>query len=124
MEEKKIIFVDKENIFLEAIARYLEAGLEMGNQIFSFSNPQLALMKIKSLGKSPDLVVTDLEMPGMNGVQLARKIRGIFDEAKIIIMTKNTNSKLLTGIGDLVYKVISKQMSSDDLLGEIEKALS
>lgn len=123
-EEKRIFLVDRESIFLGAATLFLESCLKTENEIFSFSNPYQALMKIKSMSRPPDLTVTDLKMPGMSGVQLAREIKSIFSDARVIIMTRNASSKLLTGIGDLVYKVISKNMSSDDLLGEIEKALN
>ena len=35
----------------------------------------------------PDLVFMDIKLPGENGLQIARKIRGVYEKTKIIILT-------------------------------------
>src|SRR6476469_8023975 len=52
---------------------------------------EMAADAFKALGKyesfSPDVVVTDLKMPGMDGIDLVKKIRAAEDAAAVVVMT-------------------------------------
>ena len=52
---------------------------------------EIAADAFKALGKyddfTPHVVVTDLKMPGMDGIELVRKIRGFEDPAAVVVMT-------------------------------------
>jgi DNA-binding NarL/FixJ family response regulator len=54
-----------------------------------------AVLKVKQL--SPDVVVMDLAMPMMNGVQAAREISGIFPELPMLLLTVQEMSDQLVG---------------------------
>jgi two-component system, response regulator RpfG len=54
---------------LEGLARSLEPGVE----VESYDNPQDALAQMQRV--TPDLVITDYRMPGMDGIEFTRRIR-------------------------------------------------
>ena len=53
----------------------------------SFTNPQEALQSFKSNAESCSLVLSDVRMPGLSGMQLARKVKEINPNVKVVLMT-------------------------------------
>ncbi len=77
----------------------------------------------QAVAKTYDLVITDQSMPGISGSELARKLRRVRPEQRIL---------LLTGFGDIMHaaaedddecvdKVLSKPYQSEDLRREIRR---
>ena len=68
---------------LEGLARSLEPGVTVG----SFADPQEALTQM--LRVTPDLIITDYRMPGMDGIEFTRRIRATrrLADVPIIIVT-------------------------------------
>ena len=69
----------------------------------------------------PDLVITDLTMPGLNGYQLCRLIRGI-SSVPVLVMSAQM------GAEDMAYRMgadafIPKPFDLEDLWAEIEELL-
>ena len=55
--------------------------------VVSFSDPILALEYFKETSANHSLVITDMRMPGMCGIELAKKIRETNEKVKIFLMT-------------------------------------
>ena len=73
---------------------------------------------------SPDIVLTDIQMPVMNGLEMARDIRAAFPEAQFILMTAfGDTSYLLEAIDIGVNQFISKPVEFQKLLAAIERCL-
>jgi YesN/AraC family two-component response regulator len=53
----------------------------------AFTNPEEALQSFKSNAESYCLVVSDIRMPGLSGMQLARKVKEINSGVKVVLMT-------------------------------------
>jgi DNA-binding response OmpR family regulator len=58
-----------------------------GYDAISFSDPLVALEYFKETSARHSLIITDMRMPGMCGIELAKKIRQINDKIKIFLMT-------------------------------------
>lgn len=58
-----------------------------GFNTVSFTDPLLALDHFRSNPAQYSLILSDLRMPGMNGIELARRIRGINPKVKILLIT-------------------------------------
>lgn len=83
MEEKtRILFIDDEKDFANAMSQVL---VLQGYQVETAYSAKLAL-QVYSAGKF-DLVITDLSMPGMDGIELIRQIRKLHRGQKIIVVT-------------------------------------
>lgn len=79
----KCIIVDDEKIILDELCAMI-AQTEM--QISgAFQDPAKALERIKEL--RPDAVFCDIEMPGMNGIELARQTAAFDAEIQIVFVT-------------------------------------
>lgn len=86
---KKIVLVDDCKDFLKTLAEFLESSKHF--EIASFSNPEEALSYM--LDKDDIYsIITDYEMPKMNGFQLIKSILGKKPNMKIILMSGHDTS--------------------------------
>jgi DNA-binding NtrC family response regulator len=117
----KLLIVDDD----PDIAQVLKMGLiRKGFLVNSFTNPEEALQSFKSNANDFCLVVSDIRMPGLSGIQLARKVKEVNPDVKVVLMTAfeirdNEFSKVFPsthvdgfvqkpiGIGDLTNKILS-----------------
>ena len=53
----------------------------------AFTNPEEALQSFKSNAESYCLVVSDIRMPALSGIQLARKVKEVNPNVKVVLMT-------------------------------------
>jgi len=84
-----------------------------------------ALEKLKT-GETPDLIVTDLMMPRMDGLALSRELKADPKLAKIplIMLTAKDSAKdVVTGINAGARHYVTKPFKPHDLLAKIRKAL-
>ncbi len=68
-----LLLAEDSNFFRKQVKTYFEA---MGLQVSDYVDGQAAWNALRDGLVHPDLVVTDIEMPNMNGLQLCRAIRG------------------------------------------------
>jgi DNA-binding response OmpR family regulator len=89
----------------EKLNRLLNGFLgDFGFNVLSASHPEKGLKKLKQ--KSPDLVILDVMLPGMDGFEVCKAIRQ--QSAVPIIM--------LTARGELMDKVVGLELGADDYL--------
>jgi two-component system, cell cycle response regulator CpdR len=79
-----ILIVDDEE---ELAGLYRQFVASMGYDAISFTKPLMALEHYQKNPHKYSLVVTDLRMPGINGIELANKIRIINSSVKIFLIT-------------------------------------
>lgn len=113
----KILFVEDEHIVKLAVLRHLKAK---GYDILYAENGQEALEMIRQ--DMPDLVISDILMPVMDGIELARKIRAEFGiNIPIILASALLRSDFTREIKELyIDKFFTKPFALDDLTGYIE----
>ena len=63
------------------------AEAEPGAEIADFSDGELALSAIREQSLAPDVVISDIELPGMTGLSFAVELKRIAPDAKIIFAT-------------------------------------
>ena len=77
------------------------------------------------LKHKPDIIVTDIKMPRMSGLELAKKIRENDDKTKIIITTAFNDEKYLLDAIELnLEKYLIKPLTKRNLFPALEKAVS
>lgn len=113
---KKILVVEDETIILRLATNIL---ITTGCEIIIAKNGVEGLKKF--LKEKPDLVLTDLEMSLMSGLELAHKIRKTNPGQKIIIMSGNTDLDELK-VPEGVVKV-SKPFDIEKLLETVKQIL-
>lgn len=80
----------------------------------------------KALDLVPDLIITDLMMPGMDGLEVCRQVRGneIINHIPIIVVTaKITEEERIKGLEAGADAYISKPFNADELRTRVEKLL-
>ena len=91
--------------------------------IEAFTDPQEALQGFKSDAESYCLVLSDIRMPSLSGIQLSRKLKAINPNVKVILMTAleirdNEFSKVFpsTQVDGFVQKPIGIKDLTDKIL--------
>ncbi|MDY7019421.1 MAG: sigma-54 dependent transcriptional regulator [Chloroflexota bacterium] len=82
MKKIKILVVDDEAIVRESLCDWLS---DLGYQLFSAENGPKALEIIKK--EHPGIAITDLMMPGMDGIELMRRAKEIQPNIEVVIIT-------------------------------------
>lgn len=82
LDHKKILIVDDNIDFLRLLQKKLT---QMGCEVISASSPSAALDLFRSDAAQFDLVITDYDMPEMNGLQLAEAIFHIRRDVPVIL---------------------------------------
>ena len=79
-----VLVVDDEPVIVQLVAMVLKQN---GYAVLTASGGVEALMVYSSYHSKVDLVLTDVVLPGMNGVELANRIRALDPTVKIVLMS-------------------------------------
>ena len=115
MTHPKILIVDDEPFNVDYLEQELE---ELNYETISATNGQEALDKVR--GASPDVILLDLVMPRMDGVQASLEIKKAYSPARILVLTSFSEDHMVVSAiraGAIGYLV--KDTSSEDLLQAI-----
>jgi YesN/AraC family two-component response regulator len=112
-----ILVVDDESVIREVLEKILKKG---GFSVSAVGNGRLALNYLKSY--RVDLLVTDIKMPEMSGLELLKEVKLRFPEVAVVVMTAFGDSyavkdALLLGADEY----ITKPFKADELSLIIER---
>jgi DNA-binding response OmpR family regulator len=115
-----IYIVDDERLIAETLATIL---IRAGFIAIAFADPCLALASAR--GAPPDLLISDVMMPRMTGVELGIATRAISPECRVLLFSGKTHpEELLETLRDrgLDFEVLSKPMHPSELLAKLRTA--
>jgi DNA-binding NtrC family response regulator len=116
----EILVIDDEKIVGNMCQRVLEAE---GYSVEAFTDSVLALERIKE--KRFDIVVTDLKMEKVNGMDILREVNERYPETKVIMLTAYaTLDAAIEAIREKIFDFFPKPVKIEDLKISIKKALS
>lgn len=119
MLKKKILIVDDEQTILETVRGILE---DEGFDVESAPDGEVALGTVAD--EPPDLVLLDIWMPGMDGLQILKKIKQNWPLLPVIIMSGHGNIETAVKATKLgAYDFIEKPLSYEQLVLTIQNAL-
>ena len=114
-----ILIVDDEKNYLVVLKALLATE---GYEILTTNNALDGLRLVKE--GDLDLIITDMKMPGMNGMALLEECKKIKPDLPIIIMTAyGTIEKAVEAMKNNAYDYISKPFQNDQLKLTVKKAL-
>ena len=109
----------------ESVRTLLARQLQTGYKVHQASDAQAALDELKKI-PLPDLIICDVMMPGMTGVQFAKHLKGIneYKQVPIIFLTARTGAlDVIEGINAGARHYITKPFNMKDLLDKVAKAM-
>jgi two-component system, cell cycle sensor histidine kinase and response regulator CckA len=89
---RTVLLVDDNDIVRELTKAMLERH---GFAVLDASTPRTALALASSLGSPIDLLVTDVYMPGMNGLELADRIIDLHPRVSVLYTSGHTDERIL-----------------------------
>jgi two-component system response regulator (stage 0 sporulation protein F) len=99
-----------------------EVFSEYGYEIESCASGMAALTAIPTF--KPDLIIMDVKMPGMNGIEVLKKLRETDTDSQVILMTAYGDQHYVAQAEDLgVAKFIIKPFDLDELKIQVEEIL-
>lgn len=117
-ETIRVFHIDDEEAILKSTRQWLEL---LGFEVRSYNDPRAALADM-----SPDMnfvVVSDIKMPGMDGLELARRCRELDSDLPVILVTAHGDiSMAVQAMRDGVYDFIEKPYEPDLLSDRIQRA--
>lgn len=120
MTDKRVLVVDDSVGALRALRQVLGAE---GYEVVTSSRPQEAV-RLFEAGPSFDVVLADLKMPGMDGLQLYRQLVALDPMVQFIIMTAHgTIESSVEAMKEGVYTYLVKPLNTDELTLILAKAV-
>ncbi len=116
---KSVLVVDDKEMMRDSVGSTLTRA---GFAVRTACDARTALKDIAS--KKPDAVVTDLNMPGMTGIDLAAAINGIDEDLPVILMTAfGTIETAVQAMKNGAYDFITKPFEGDELIISLKRAI-
>ena len=115
---KKILIIDDEQDLLDLFKKLLE---QQSYQVFCASNGADGILLNEQ--QNPDLIILDMHMPEMDGIQTLRNIRKTDENVIVVILTGYACPDTIRDAVDLnVSEYLSKPFGNSELLNVIGKA--
>jgi DNA-binding NarL/FixJ family response regulator len=118
----RVIVCDDQDVVCQGLSTILNNDPEI--EVIAVAHDGQTLLDLIPENK-PDLVLLDLKMPGMNGVQAARKIRQSFPSIHIVILTTYDDDEWLfdalhSGVQGYLLKDTSSKRIIDSIKGTMK----
>jgi CheY-like chemotaxis protein len=116
---KKILLIDDDHLVVKSLARLLE------KEGFTISCAESGLKALELIEQTNfDLIISDIRMPGIDGIEIAKKVRETLKQVPIIFITGYSDSQSYdrskaVNPSDFIYKPFDK----DKFLQSIKAAL-
>ena len=115
----KILIIDDEVVFARSVAQFLNRS---GHECGSLSNAEEGLSSIEA--ERPDLILLDIKLAGMNGLEAQRRIANLDPNIIVIMMTAYSSvESAVAAMKDGAYDYIQKPVDHEEVRFTIEKAL-
>lgn len=118
--QKRVLVADDHTRILSAVSALLGNSFLVVGLVSDGQAALDATLKLK-----PDLVILDVSMPGMSGIEVARELRRRPNRAKVVFLTVHEDPEILASClaaGGLGYVV--KALMDSDLIPAMKEALA
>lgn len=114
-----VLVVDDKEMLRDSVGATLQRS---GFVVTSASDGESAIAQIAR--RRPDAIVTDLKMPGMDGLELLEKIRGFDDGLPVVLMTAyGTVETAVQAMKLGAFDYVTKPFEGDELIVAVKRAI-
>lgn len=114
----RILVVDDDPTVSEVVARYLERD---GYRVETVGDGRIALDR--ALAEPPDLVVLDLMLPGLDGLEVCRRLRALAPVPIVILTARGQESDRIVGLDLGADDYVAKPFSTKELVARVRAVL-
>jgi two-component system alkaline phosphatase synthesis response regulator PhoP len=118
MSSAKILVVDDEQSIINLVTAYLR---QEGYEVYTAMDGPAGLKAARSL--RPDLVVLDVMLPGMDGIELLAQLRRESDVYVIMLTAKSEETDKIVGLSMGADDYLTKPFSPRELVARVKAAL-
>ena len=116
-----VLLAEDEGSLRELIGELLEAN---GYQVLAAEDPRKAIETAERHGGVIHLLLTDVLMPGMNGRELAQRVRELRPDIRVLYMSGHTEDSIAqSGLVERGALLISKPFTQESLARKVREAL-
>jgi two-component system alkaline phosphatase synthesis response regulator PhoP len=116
--EAKILIIDDEESILNLVSSYLRPE---GYEVYTASDGPSGLKAAQAY--KPDLIVLDIMLPGMDGIELLSRLRRESDAYVIMLTAKSEETDKIIGLSVGADDYVTKPFSPRELVARIKAAL-
>lgn len=118
LEECRVLLVDDEVEFADTLAKRMKKRKLITSSVNSGEDA------LEFLGQNPtDVVILDVKMPGIDGIQTLREIKQQYPLVEVIMLTGHANVEVaIQGMEIGAFDYLMKPMAIDDLVYKIQDA--
>jgi DNA-binding response OmpR family regulator len=120
MSAELVLVVDDEPTVREVVSRYLELG---GYRVIVAGDGQAALELALSTQGPPDLVVLDLMLPGMDGLEVCRRLREVAPVPIVMLTARGHETDRIVGLELGADDYVVKPFSPRELVARVRSVL-
>lgn len=118
----RIVIVEDQLLFMDGIKNIIELEDDL-KVVGTASNGLEGLAMIKTL--RPDLVLCDIRMPELNGIEMLKILKAEYSEIKVLLLTTfDEDEYLIQAINLGACGFMIKNISADDLVANVRRAIA
>ena len=118
MSEVRVLLVDDDEGFMKALAEHIDVW-DVRWEVASSGEMAVSMIE----GKAPDIMVLDLNLPGMGGLEVLNRVKTELPHLPIIILTGQRSDAVEVDARRLgAFDYLRKPVQIGDLMQSIEKA--
>jgi CheY-like chemotaxis protein len=118
---KRVLVVDDHDPTRQTITRMLEAG---GFEVVQASSGSEALACLSRQSEDIDMVLSDVTMPGMTGIDLSYQIRELYPAMPVAIVSGDVSELERSIIGRADVPFIKKPFHAESLYSAVKEAIA
>ena len=115
-----VCVVDDDETYRTMLVRALSRA---GYSVLAASSGKEALHMIANATTLPELIVSDLNMPEIHGIELVKRLRVDQPELKVLLISGSPHSEHAAAVAELGTRLLQKPFSAEVLLREVELVL-
>jgi len=114
----RALVVDDEEPLVRIVGSYLERE---GFEVITAGDGEQAVAIAQQ--ERPDVIVLDLMLPGIDGIEACRRIRGFSDAYILMLTAKTEEADKITGLATGAHDYVTKPFSAGELVARVRALL-